>query len=186
MARLNVSLTNEMAKKINTEADKRGKTISSMITEATNQYIDLRERGIDTDDLEDLMTYFELMTAARSVPIPFRLLDHILEVSISKSKERILSLFYEAGRMLGTTVRNYARDMSMVALLSEKLKKWLPMDDLRIWKGDGYWEIIVSGAGYGRSSSESLAEGIRGFIDAFDLKFQSIEIMEGFVKATVA
>lgn len=186
MARLNISLTNETAKKISSEADKRGKTISSLISEAAIKCIELKELGIDPDELGDLMTYFELMSAARSVPIPFRLLDHMLELSLSSSREKILSLFYESGRMLGNTVRNFARDMETVSVLAERVKKWLPMDDLRIWKAEGYWQIIVSGAGYGKSASESLAEGLRGFINAYDMKFQSIEVLEGFVKAVVA
>ncbi len=175
-----------MSKMISSEADRRGKTVSSLITEAAMKCIDLRHLGVEPDDLEDLMAYFELMSAARSVPIPFRLLDHMLDLSVSASREKTLELFYETGKMLGSIVKNLASDMNTLSLLSEKVRKWLPVDDLRIWKAEGYWEIIISGAGYGKSASESLAEGIRGFIDEYGMKFQSIEVLEGFVKAVVA
>ncbi len=185
VARLNISLTNDMAKRITEEADRRGKTISSLITEATNHFIEMHERGIDIDEVEDLLMFTELMASARSVPVPFRLLDGILATAVRDSRDKILRLFYESGKVFGSAIRSYARNIDVASKLVSRFKKRLPLDDFHVVGENGRWEITISGAGYGKSSSECLAEGLRGVIEAYGMTIKSLEVMDGLVKATI-
>jgi hypothetical protein len=185
VARLNISLTNDMAKRITDEADKRGKTISSLITEATNQFIEMHERGLDIDEVEDLLMFTELMASARSVPVPFRLLDSILSLAVRDSREKTMKLFYESGKVFGSAIRSYARNIDTASKLVTRFKKRLPLDDFHVVGDSGRWEITISGAGYGKSSSECLAEGLRGVIEAYGMKISSIDVLEGLVKAII-
>ena len=50
MARLNISLNNELARTIEEEARKCGKTVSSLVTEATISYINVKKLGVQLDD----------------------------------------------------------------------------------------------------------------------------------------
>lgn len=184
MARLNVSLSNELAKKITDESVKLGKTISSLITEATSHYIDLREQGLDVNEIRDFLMYFHIISSIRSVPVPFKLFDEVLAVSMKESKEEPTKIFYEMGLVVGSVIRNYAPDMESLSKLSERLKLKLPLDDIRFSRNQDHWDAIVSGAGYGKSSSQCLAEGLRGFVEAYGMEIKSVEVMAGFVKAT--
>jgi predicted DNA-binding protein len=183
MARLNISLSNELARKITDESEKLGKTISSLITEATSHYIDLKEQGLDMNELNDFLMYFRIITSTRSVPVPFRLFDDILAISMGDSKEDTGKLFYETGLVVGSLIKNYAPDMESLSRLSEKLKFRLPLDDIRISGSPENWEATISGAGYGQSSSRCLAEGLRGFVESYGLEIKSLEVIPGFVKA---
>lgn len=184
MARLNISLSNELAKKITEESVELGKTISSLITEATVHYIGLREQGLDVGEIQDFLMYLRIMSSTRSVPVPFRLFDDMLAVSMKESEKEPPKLFHETGHVLGNLIKTYAPDMESLSRLSKKLKLMLPVDDLRFTRNSDHWEAVVSGAGYGRSSSECLAEGLRGFLEAYGVEIKSMEIMAGFVKAT--
>ncbi len=184
MARLNISLSNELAKKITDESEKLGKTISSLITEATSHYIDLKEEGLDMNELNDFLMYFQIITSTRSVPVPFKLFDDILAITMGKSDEKPGKLFYDSGHVIGNLIKNYAPDMASLSKLTEKLKFRLPLDDLRISGDEEHWEMTISGAGYGQSSSKCLAEGLRGFVEAYGMKIKTLETMAGFVKVT--
>ncbi len=184
MARLNVSLSNELASRITDEAGRMGKTVSSLITEAAVQYIELKEQGLDIGSIHDFLTYFNIITSTRSVPVPFRLFDDMLDISMNRSDEKPLKLFYETGLVIGNLLKNYAQDMESLSRLSEKLKIKLPLDDLRFHRNKDLWEATVSGAGYGQSSSECLASGLKGFLEAYQMKIKSVEVMAGFVRAT--
>lgn len=184
MARLNISLSNEMARKIADESNKLGKTISSLITEATNSYIGLREQNIEPDELQEFLMFFRIITSARSVPVPFKLLDDVLAVAMGESEEKPPEMFYETGLIIGSLIRKYASDMETLSRLCERLKFRLPLDDIRFTKNLDHWEVFISGAGYGKSSSECLSEGLRGFVEAYEMKIKSLNVMAGFVKAT--
>ena len=103
---------------------------------------------------------------------------------VNRSGEKPLKLFYETGLVIGNLLKNYAQDMESLSRLSEKLKIKLPLDDLRFHRNKDLWEATVSGAGYGQSSSECLASGLKGFLEAYQMKIKSIEVMAGFVRAT--
>ncbi len=184
MARLNISLSNELASRITDEAGRMGKTISSLITEAAIQYIELKEQGLDIGSINDFLTYFHIITSTRSVPVPFRLFDDMLAISMDESEEKPPKLFYETGLVLGNLLRNYASDMESLSRLSEKLKIKLPLDDIRFNRNKDLWEATISGAGYGQSSSECLASGLKGLLEAYQMKIKSLEVMAGFVRAT--
>lgn len=184
MARLNISLSNELAKKITDEADELGKTISALITESVVQYIDLRGQGLDASEIDDFLMYYQIINSARSVPVPFKLFDNLLDFSLTESKERILNLFYESGLVVGNLVRDYAADMESLSELIDRMKSKLPLDNIRIFKGANGWEAAIVGAGYGKGSSECFAEGLKGFVEAYSMQIKSMDVKAGFVKAS--
>lgn len=184
MARLNISLSNELAKKITDEADVLGKTISALITESVGQYINLREQGLDASEINDFLMYYEIINSARSVPVPFKLFDNVLDISVEGSKEKLFKLFYEAGLVVGNLVKSYAADMGTLSKFLERMKSRLPVDNIRICQNSKSWEATIVGAGYGQGSSECFAEGLRGFLEAYSMQIKSMDIKAGFVKAS--
>ena len=185
MARLNISLTNEMAKAIEAEAERLGKTVSSLVTEATAQSIKMHERGIGSGDLEELLQFMDLISSIRSVPVPFRMLDSIVTVAYESSPEKVRKIFFEQGKVLGNLLKTYANDLSELSVFANSMKPRLPIDDLYIRQNGRSTEIVISGAGYSKCSSECMTEALRGFLDPYDLKIHSFEILDGFVKAQV-
>ena len=91
MARLNISMNNEMVKDIEKKAENEGKTVSSYITEAIKGYGNIKAAGLQKEDIDFMLKYVNIFMSIGAVPVPAFLLDEITRIAFSKSSDTVSS-----------------------------------------------------------------------------------------------
>ncbi len=182
MARLNVSLTNEMAKKIQDSADEDGKTISSIITESVDLYLHLKSMGLSRSQLMKLMKFLEVTKSVDAVPVPSLLLDTTLNLAISNSSEKVIDIWCESGRIAGELIKSIVPDVRQLSQEFKEYALFTPLTKMELRTDDKEVELILMGTGYSMASARVTAGAIKCFLEVYGVKNISESISEGFVK----
>ena len=184
MARLNVSLTNEMAKKIQDSADSDGKTISSLITESVDLYLHLKEMGLSRSSLMRLLSYFEVVKSINAVPIPNLLLDSTLNIALEGSKEKIIETWCESAKMTGEFIKGIEPDIRKLPEEIRELATFTPVGKMELKSEGENVEFLLMGTGYSLGAAKVTAEAMKCFLSVFGVKDMHETISEGFAKVT--
>ncbi len=184
MARLNVSLTNEMAKKIQDSAEEDGKTISSIITESVDLYLHLKEMGLSRTQLMRLMRFIEVSKSIDAVPVPSLLLDETLNVALSNSEKKIMDAWCESGRIAGELIKSLVPDMKKLTEEFKEYSAFTPLTKMEIKSNDNEVELLLMGTGYSMGSAKVTVGAIKCFLEVFGVKNMKESISEGFVKVS--
>ncbi|WP_393971428.1 hypothetical protein OXIME_001704 [Oxyplasma meridianum] len=182
MSRLNISLSNETLKKLEDEAQRQGKTISSIVSEASRMYMEMESSGISINHIRNTILIMNILKATDSVPVPSILLDSIIKLSMRSSETEAIDKWFERGEVVGNIIKQYAPDIASLKVAIDNMKDFLPSNMIRIKKDNYNVEIILSGAGYSKEASKCTCSGIEGFLKSYGIKVQSSENTEGFVK----
>jgi hypothetical protein len=181
MARLNVSLTNEMAKKIQDSADEDGKTISSMITESVDLYLHLKEMGISKSQLMRFMKFLEVTKSINAVPVPSLLLDTTLTMSLTSSQEKVTEVWCEAGRITGEFFKTVVPDIDKLSQEFKEYAFFSPLTKMELKKEGNEVELLLIGTGYSIGAAKVTAEAIKCFLKVYGVKDFTTSTSEGFV-----
>lgn len=182
MARLNISLTNEMAKRIQDSADEDGKTISSLITESVDLYLHLKKMGLSRNQLMKLMKFLEVIKSVDAVPVPSLLLDTTLNLALTSSEEKIFDVWCETGRIAGELIKSIVPDITQLSNEFKDYATFTPLSKLEL-KADGKEvELILMGTGYSMGSAKVTASALRCFLQVYGVTNLSESVSEGFVK----
>ena len=184
MARLNISLTNEVAKKIQQHSEDDSKTISSIITESVDLYFALRQMGLTKSQMIKLLRFQEMSKEMGSVPIPGVALDVIMNVALENSEEKTLELWCDGGRVLGELFKSTTPDINRLASDIKEYSSFVPVSKLELKNENGNVEFIVMGSGYSIGSAKVTAAGVKCFLEVYGVKNIKESISEGFVKLT--
>ena len=182
MARLNISLNNELARTIEEEARKCGKTVSSLVTEATISYINVKKLGVQLDDMDKLLKFLEISHSIGTVPVPSLLLESMIGLAMNNSENEALQKWFEKGRVLGRILVSFAPDLQELSKIADDFKSLMTWGSVEIKIMDSRVEIVLSGAGYSSNASRCTAEGIKGMLDAYGYASESQETYEGFIR----
>ncbi len=184
MARLNVSLTNEMAKKIQDSAEEDGKTISSIITESVDLYLHLKEIGLSRSQLIRLTKFIEVTKSIDAVPVPSLLLDETLNVALSVSDKKVMEAWCESGRIAGELIKSLVPDIKKLSEEFKEYSAFTPLTRMEIKSDDNEVELFLMGTGYSMGSARVTVAAIRCFLGVFGVKNMKESISEGFVKVS--
>jgi hypothetical protein len=184
MARLNISLTNEMAKKIQDIAESDGKTISSLVTESVNIYMKLRETGLSKDQLLKMLKFQELTKAISAVPVPSLLLDLSINMALQASQEKTLELWAERGKVIGELLKSISPDLTELSKEIKEYSDLIPLDSVDLKVEGNNVELMLVGTGFSIGASSVTAAGMKGFLEVYGIKNLKETISEGFVKIT--
>ncbi|MEM0134340.1 MAG: hypothetical protein QXU18_03820 [Thermoplasmatales archaeon] len=182
MARLNVSLTNEMAKKIQDSADADGKTISSIITESVDLYLHIKNMGLSRSQLMKLMKFLEVTKSVDAVPVPSLLLDTTLNLALANSGEKVIDIWCETGRIAGELIKSIVPDIRQLAQEFKEYSLFTPLTKMELKTDENGVELILMGTGYSMGSARVTAGAIKCFLEVYGVKNLSESISEGFVK----
>ncbi|MCL4336175.1 MAG: ribbon-helix-helix domain-containing protein [Candidatus Thermoplasmatota archaeon] len=182
MARLNISLNNELARTIEEEAQKSGRTVSSLVTEATISYINVKKLGVQLDDVAKLLKFLELSHAIGTVPVPSLLLESMIGLAMNNSEDEALQKWFEKGRVLGRILVSSAPDLHELQKFADDFKSLITWGSVDMKILENKVEIVLSGAGYSSNASRCTAEGIKGMLDAYGYVYETQEIYEGFIR----
>jgi hypothetical protein len=182
MARLNVSLTNEMAKRIQDSADEDGKTISSIITESVDLYLHLKNMGLSRNQLMKLLKFLEVTKSVDAVPVPSLLLDTTLNLAISNTEDKVLDIWCESGRIAGELIKSIVPDITMLSQEFKEYALFTPLTKMELKTDSNEVELILMGTGYSMGSAKVTAKAIECFLNVYGVKNISNSISEGFVK----
>jgi hypothetical protein len=182
MSRLNVSLSNEISNQLENEALRLGKTVSSLVSEASRMYLEMESSGISLEDIRNTILIISILKATDSVPVPSILLDSIIQLSMKASEAEALGKWYERGEVVGNIIKQYAPDITTLKDAIDNLTEFLPSNMIRIKNNNSDVEIILSGVGYSKEAAKCTCSGIEGFLKSYGIKVQSTDTTEGFVK----
>jgi hypothetical protein len=184
MARLNVSLTNEMAKKIQDSAESDGKTISSLITESVDLYLHLKEMGLSRSSLMRLLSYFEVIKSMNAVPIPNILLDSTLNLALQSSKDKILELWCESAKMTGEFIKGVEPDIRKLPEEIKEYSNFTPLGKMELRNEGENVEFLLMGTGYSIGAARVTAEAMKCFLSVYGVRDMQDTVSEGFAKVT--
>jgi hypothetical protein len=182
MARLNVSLTNDMARKIQDSADSDGKTISSVITESVDLCFHLKELGISREQLVKMIEYQRFTKSINAVPIPALLLDPMLNIAIENAHDRVVELWCESGKVAGELIKNIEPDIRKLADRFREYSLFTPLTRMEIKSSEDTIEFLLMGTGYSVGAARITAEAMKCFLGVYGIKDMKETISEGFVK----
>lgn len=182
MARLNISLSNEHAKKIQELGREEGKTIGSVITESVDLYDRLRQSHIDKTQIESMIKFHEISRAVGAVPISAIMLDLSVSAAFKCSEEEVMKMWCERGRIFGELVKGIAKNIEDLAGMIKEFEAFLPTDRLEIRKVDDGVELLMIGSGYSLAASTVTAEGAKCFLKEYGYNNFEQQIAEGFVR----
>ncbi|MCL6090317.1 MAG: hypothetical protein M1393_04680 [Candidatus Thermoplasmatota archaeon] len=182
MARINVSMKNELLKSINEESEKSGKTVSSLLSEAAVIYLETKKVWVRADEILSSLKLLGIMKEINSVPIPGILLDNLIKIAFNNSEEEVIKRWYERGQVIGDILKKYSHNLKDVVNLITEYSPLLPMDIFEVEMQGDVTSMVISGAGYSIEAAKCTAEGLRGFLKSYGYSTEKIEFSEGFVK----
>lgn len=182
MTRLNVSLKEDIVKQLEEEAEKNGKTVSSIVAEASNLYFRIVKEKLRPEDITKSYVIQEILREMNAVPVPEILLNSMIKSSLRNGKEEILKKWYERGVVLGNIMKKYSKNLAELAQLVKEYIQILPVDLFEIEFNYKVAKIVVSGVGYSLDDAQCTSEGMRGFLESYGYSVENTEISEGFVK----
>ena len=182
MSRLNVSLKANLVSEIEEEAEKEGKTASSVVAEACRNYIEISRSGIRSEDVQKSLMLLKLARALDAVPLPSLLLDYMIVTSLDHSHDQTLEKWRERGAVTGNIVKQYAPDIVTLKEMADSYSSMLPMDFLNIEISGDNVNVVISGVGYSRQAAMCTCEGIVGFMGAYGLEISGKESSESFIR----
>ena len=182
MARLNISINNEMVKDIEKKAENEGKTVSSYIAEAIKGYSNIKAAGLQKEDIDFMLKYVDIFMSIGAVPVPAFLLDEITKISFSKSGDRVSNAWYERGKIAASILKGFATTLEDLWEMIKHFKPFLPLNMIELKITNKNVEVTLSGSGYSVEASKCTAEGLRGVLEIYNVKTNNYEIASGFVK----
>lgn len=184
MARLNVSLTNEMAKKIQDSADADGKTISSIITESVDLYLHLKEMGLSKSRVMKLLSFHEVVKSINAVPVPNILLDPTLNLALENAKDKVMELWCESARVAAEFIKSIEPDINKLPQEFKEYSSFSPLSKMELKVEGDQVEMLLIGTGYSIGAAKVTAQGMKCFLDVYEVKDMEDTVSEGFAKVT--
>lgn len=182
MARLSVSIKNEIVKSLEEEAAKKGKTLSSLLSEAASIYMEANKVGLRSEDIMRTVKVMEIMRDIDAVPIPGILLDTLIKLSWQSGENGVTKRWYDRGVVLGNVLKTYARNFTELSSFVRDYRYLIPMDMLDIDFDGDTANFVISGVGHSVESARCTSEGLRGLLSAYDFQVTEVEASEGFIK----
>ncbi len=184
MARLSISMKSDIINVLEEEAVSKGKTVSSILSEAATLYAEVEKVGIKLEDLLKTLKLIEIMHDMNAVPVPSILLDSIIRQSLKNSESTVLKSWFDRGVVLGNILRMYVNDLGEFTDFIRNYRYLIPIDMLDISISGKMVKIVMSGVGNSHQAAICTSEGLKGFLSAFDYKVDRVETSDGFVKVT--
>jgi hypothetical protein len=182
MARVNIAVDAGIAQDLTEEARKQNKTLYAIANEAIQTYLHVSRMGKSPEQIYKIIQGFEFLKAISAVPIPETLLDRILQAAFKNSKEEVLRAWYEEGRVFGELLKSEAGKIDSLGDYIKRFRELLPISMIDLNIEDDRVQVIMTGTGYSFESAVCTSEGLKGFLEAFGLKFVNAETASGFVK----
>lgn len=184
MTRMNLSLRTELAKKLQEEAEREGKMISSITGEALQMYFDARKSGVDSNVVSKISSILNLMDSLRAVPVPSMLLDQILQIAIKNDTKASLEKWEEAGYAFAEVCQIYAPDLESLWNFAQLFKEFIPADRFEMSFNEGETTILLIGAGFSLEASRCSLAGISGLLRGYKYQIDDKHIEKGLIKVT--
>lgn len=185
MTRLSISMKNDVVKVLENVSETRGKTISSILSEAAGLYIEASSVGLRTEDVTRAVKIIEIMRDMSAIPIPTILLENMIKLSKRSSEERLINGWFDRGIVLGNILKTYAKDFREFVSFIKNFRFLIPVDMLDIDLDGKNAQIVLSGVGNSLLAARCTSEGIRGLLCAYGYEVNQAEISEGFIKMSV-
>lgn len=184
MTRLNVSMKNNLVKMLEESSERNGKTVSSILSEASQVYVEAEKLGIRITDVMKGVKLIEIMKQINAVPVPGLLLDRMINISFRCSQKETSESWFERGRVLGNIMKAYAETMSDFSKFVSDYSVFFPVDVFEVNILENRVNVVLSGVGYDQQAAICTAEGISGFLSAYGYGSVDSETSQGFVKVS--
>ncbi len=182
MARLSISMKSEIVKSLEDEANEKGKTLSSLLSEAATLFIEANKVGLRSEDVMRTVRVIEIMRDIDAVPIPGILLDTMIKLSWQNGEDGVVKRWYDRGVVLGNILKTYAKNFKELAGFFKDYRYLIPIDMLDIELNDRTANFVISGVGNSLESARCTSEGLRGLLSVYDFNVINVETSEGFIK----
>jgi hypothetical protein len=182
MARLSVSIKNEIVKSLEDEANEKGKTVSSLLSEAATLFIEANKVGLRSEDIMRTVRVIEIMRDIDAVPIPGILLDTMIKLSWKNGEDGVIRRWYDRGVVLGNILKTYAKNFKELSSFVKDYRYLIPIDMMDIDLDDKTANFVISGVGNSLESARCTSEGLRGLLSVYDFSVINVETSEGFIK----
>ncbi len=182
MARLSVSIKNEIVKSLEDEANEKGKTVSSLLSEAATLFIEANKVGLRSEDIMRTVRVIEIMRDIDAVPIPGILLDTMIKLSWKNGEDDVIRRWYDRGVVLGNILKTYAKNFKELSSFVKDYRYLIPIDMMDIDLDDKTANFVISGVGNSLESARCTSEGLRGLLSVYDFSVINVETSEGFIK----
>lgn len=186
MVRLNISLKNDLVKMLEEEGERKGRTVSSIVSEGASLYLEAEKAGLRSKDILHAFRVMQIMGEIDAVPIPGILLDSMIKLSSGNAEKEVLQRWHERGQVLGNIMKTYARTFNDFSAFVEEYKALFPTDMFDIEIDGNRTTIVLSGVGFSMEASKCTLEGLKGLLSAYGFQSEQEEISQGFVKITAA
>ena len=182
MVRINISVSNETAKLIETQAKDSGRTVSSTITDAIKTCSIIREQGYQVENLINAMQLSRLYKVAGTIPVPRILLDGLVSDLFALDEKKAIDLWVNTGNSVGIIMKTFAPDLDILSTLLKTYSSLLPADSIQINYDERNLEVVLTGIGYSYASSKCTAVAIAKAMEVYDFTETKEDILEGSIR----
>jgi hypothetical protein len=184
MTRLNLSLRNDVARKLQERAESEGKLISSIASEALQMYFETKESGVETDMIPKISGILSIMDAMRAVPIPSMLLDQMLQLSVKNDSKTSLEIWEESGYAFSEICKLVAQDIESFGKFANLHREFIPADRFEVQINGDNATVLMMGAGYSLAASMCTYSGLVGLMRGYGMEVYEKTVERGLVKAS--
>ncbi|MCL5988735.1 MAG: hypothetical protein M1166_00205, partial [Candidatus Thermoplasmatota archaeon] len=178
----NISVSNETAKLIETQAKDSGRTVSSTITDAIKTCSIIREEGYQVENLINAMQLSRLYKVAGTIPVPRILLDSLVSDLFARDEKKAIDLWVNTGNSVGIILKTFAPNLDVLSTLLKKYNSLLPADSIQINYDERNLELVLTGIGYSYASSKCTAVAIAKAMEVYDFTETKEDILEGSIR----
>ncbi len=187
MPRTNISIADEVADQLSTEAMKRNKTLYAFANEALEAVVAVCKLSGEPSELVSSWKLGRMLKDVDAVPVPGDLTEKIIKKLFETDKAWLLGVWASEGKRIGSYLQMGYPDLTQLSQAAVEFQGLLPLKRVEVRniedKG-GRSRILLRAVGVGLSSeSTACAEQfMRGIVESYSWTVKDSRVAEGFLE----
>lgn len=185
--RTTIAVRRDILEQLSSLAKERKMSVYALSNSVLEQAIQvIRESGSDRV-IVNLWRVQKILRDFDAVVVPSYFMDMLISELYRLDRERLLSLFAQLGRDVGTLARDYAKTFDELISLSTLFVYFFPLKRIELKdSGNNAKEITIVGAGGTIESTEAVFEAVKEILNSYGVKVFNHTLSRGLIKMVVS
>jgi hypothetical protein len=176
-----ISLPEELSKKLQQAATKRGLSISTYSEEQLEEVLNAENTGVPLNEAIESYRILRIQLASGQIQIPRQKLEEIVHQLYSKDKEKTISDWSEAGKWYGEYLRTLFGE-NAIDIIGGILKISWNLNEVEIHREDMFVMMRFVSFVLSEEMTELLVTYVDGLMSSLGYKQNNAEYIRGLVK----
>jgi len=191
MPRTNISIADDVADGLSTEALKRNKTLYAFANESLNAVISVCRLSGEPSEVLPAWKMGRMLKDVDAVPLPGDLLEKIVKRLFAADKEWLMKTWLGEGERIGSYLRMGYPDLTNLAQAAVEFQGLLPFRRLEFRsaeaaEGKGQLVVRAIGAGMSPESTACAEQFMRGVVGAYSWSVRGSRTAEGIIEMQIS